>query len=155
MFPTNRGICSGSGIADISRVMSLTGSSFPGQPSRSCIFIGERARSGHSRALSQIGSSTSNQAARLTKWIPMHAAVHHESPFFSMGMSFLLLQVYCPRKSWGGGQFVQRPFILRCNWAAFQIFQELGMVPNFQIVQIIEYIHSTLHLRTAAQNDRN
>jgi len=29
------------------------------------------------------------------------------------------------------------------------------MVPNFQIVRVIEYIHPTLHARTAPQNDRN
>src|SRR5882762_2617870 len=107
------------------------------------------------RALSRTNSSTSNRVARSTARIPMQSTVHAESPFFSSDMSFLVLPLYCPRKSWGGGQFVQSPLVLRCNWTAFQIFQELGMVPNFQIVQIIEYIHRTLHLRTAAQNDRN
>ena len=75
--------------------------------------------------------------------------MYPESHFCSVDMSFLFVPAYCPRKSWGGGQFAQHLFVLRCNWTAFQIFQELGMVPNFQIVQIIEYIHRTLHLRTA------
>src|SRR5882762_2470678 len=61
----------------------------------------------------------------------MRSRVHPESPFFSMDMSSLVLPVYCPRKLRGGGPFVQRLLVLRCNWTAFRIFQELGMVPNF------------------------
>src|SRR5438552_4325795 len=71
----------------------------------------------------------------------MRSTVHAESPFFSRDMSFLVLPVYCPTKLRGGGQCVQRLLVLRRKWTAFQILQELGMVPKFQIVQIIEYIH--------------
>ena len=93
--------------------------------------------------------------ARLTACIRTHSAVYPESHFCSVDMSFLFVPAYCPRKSWGAGQFAQHLFVLRRNWTAFQIFQELAMVPNFQIIQVIEYIHPTLHVRTPPQNDGN
>src|SRR5207249_10505497 len=85
----------------------------------------------------------------------MRSTVHAESPFFSRDMSFLVLPVYCPTKLRGGGQCVQRLLVLRRKWTAFQILQELGMVPKFQIVQIIVYIHPTLHVLAVPQNDRH
>ena|SRR5437016_8890972 len=72
---------------------------------------------------------------------------------FPVDMSFFV-PAYCPRKSRRGGQFAQHLSVLRRNQTAFQIFQELGMVPNFQIVRVIESIQPTLHVRTAPQNDR-
>ena len=71
-----------------------------------------------------------------------------------MNVSLSSLRSRYPRKSCDGRQLlVQHIFILGCNWIAPQTFQESGMIPNFQIAQVIEYVHGALYLRATPQTD--